>query len=422
MFILSIESSCDETSLALLEGEIKSELSFFEQINSYKVFGSLTASQIEIHKKYGGVVPEIGARQHAEAIHWLFEELLEGVVPTNPLSNGKEGARANTKFFNREDILSQITHIFVTSEPGLISALRVGMEFGKTIKFFLEQEYNNIVELVYVNHLEGHVISCFYQKDFFKAENGLVRTREFSDNPLYRRKSSDCQLQQFHSHYSDKDIFPHLHLLASGGNTQIILLDSPSSWQIVGKTLDDAVGECFDKIGRMIGLPYPGGVLLAKIAGLESKNYFNFPVSMTKSKSCDFSYSGVKTAVRYFLEKSNLHQMILEKPLNSTEIAELESNPASSIDSPKLSLIKKVAISSQFVLVEQLKNQFQKAYRIYNPKSIGLSGGVSANLLLRNKIVKIGSTRVFLAQKELTGDNAIMIALAGITKKLLAKK
>ncbi len=398
MLFLGIETSCDETSLALLEGKVNSGLSFYEQINNFEVLGSLTSSQIKVHQQYGGVVPEVGARQHAEQIHWLFEQLLVKTIAKSK------------KFESRDKLLTSISDIFVTAEPGLVSALRVGVEFAKSLKFFLEKEFDHTVNLDYVNHLSGHIVSCFYQKRLDKDELGLVSCDNSKGGARYAQNNSSASF----------DIFPHLHLLVSGGNTQTILLKDSYNWEIVGQTLDDAAGECFDKIGRMLGLPYPGGVNLAKIAELKEENYFDFPISMYKSDSINFSFSGLKTALRYFLQEAQVEGFVIQRQLSNVEIEQLAESASLDL-SPKLQFIKKVAISVQFVVVQQLCKQFNKAVRQLSPRSVGLSGGVSANLLLRRKLAEIRPQKVLISQKELTGDNAIMIALAGTRKKTLAK-
>jgi tRNA A37 threonylcarbamoyltransferase TsaD len=256
----------------------------------------------------------------------------------------------------------------------------------------------------------------------------------------------------------EAQLYPHLHLLVSGGNSQIIYLQSWTDFQVIGKTLDDAAGECFDKTARMLGLPYPGGVYLSKIAGLADKNYLKFPVGMKDSKEYNFSFSGLKTAVRYYLEKLELgngERFELEKKLSVEEIEFLTSHsleeilryavvdksnicvetslsrhdttqtaeatstspfltPTADFNYEKLATIKTVCITVQSVIVEALLNKIDLAYKNLEVASIGLSGGVSANPLLRLKLEQKYTEKLLLAPKPLTGDNAVMIALAGI--------
>jgi N6-L-threonylcarbamoyladenine synthase len=376
---LAIETSCDETSLALLEGDIgdRQSHSFYDFLNSFQVLSSVISSQIDIHAMYGGVVPEIGARQHADHIHLLFKSLLSQVTkdfsPDIELSDSEK------------DLLNRVDKIFVTGEPGLVSALRVGIEFAKTVSFFIGIQSNQPPEVIKVNHLKGHTTSSFYKPSEKKS-------------------------------IPDTDLFPHLHLLVSGGNSQLILMNSWSDWQIVGQTLDDAAGECLDKVGRMVGLPYPGGVYLAKIASYTDENVCNFPVSMKNDPNLNYSFSGLKTAVRYFLQDLEVADFKFEENLTDQEYKNLlEKNFDSS---SKLQLVYNTCISAQSVVVTQLINKLEKGSLEFKPKSIGLSGGVSANLLLRSHFETLQKkhqiNHVFFPNLALSGDNAIMIALAGL--------
>lgn len=363
MYYLGIESSCDETSIAILEGNtnLKTSTDFLSYLNSFKILANTVSSQVLIHQKYGGVVPEIGAREHAKGIHSVYNQALK---------------QANLSHL---DLINNLDKIFVTTNPGLVSALRVGQEFAKTLTFFSKQQIQREVEIVDINHLDGHLASCFYNSDKIQT-----------------------------------NIFPHLHLLVSGGNTQLILLQDFNNKQIVGKTLDDAAGECFDKIGRMLGLKYPAGVLISKIADLNnSANISNLPIGMSKDTSLNFSYSGLKTAVRYLIEKQKFDSWKYEQSLTDKEIEYLlDPNPGIKID--HLEFIKNICISAQYVIIKQLQNKLNLAIKEFNPTSIGLSGGVSANSALRNSIQKNTKRQVLIAPRNLTGDNGAMIALAGV--------
>lgn len=364
MYYLGIESSCDETSIAILEGDVnlKDNNNFLDYLNSFKILANVVSSQILIHQKYGGVVPEVGAREHAKGIHSVYNQALE-----------KSG-------LSHLDLINNLDKIFVTTKPGLVSALRVGLEFAKTLSFFIQQEIKKDIEIVEINHLDGHVASCFY---------GHQNT--------------------------ETKIFPHLHLLVSGGNSQIILLQDFNNKQIVGKTLDDAAGECFDKIGRMLGLKYPAGVYISKIADLnKSQNVSNLPIGMLKDTSLNFSYSGLKTAVRYLIEKQNFKAWKYEQTLTDIELEYLlEVNPTSKID--HLEFIKNICISAQYVIIKQLQNKLNLAIKEFKPNSVGLSGGVSANTALRYSIETNSKIEVLIAPRNLTGDNGAMIALAGVS-------
>jgi N6-L-threonylcarbamoyladenine synthase len=375
-YFLGIETSCDETSLTLMRQKNQAE-GFVAYLNSFEVVSSVVSSQIDVHQEFGGVVPEVGARQHAQYIHLLFKLLLTkvnlGVQPT--LQSG-ELLPQNISIEDYSEILQHITTIFVTTTPGLASALKVGKEFAKTVQYYLHKNFGNTVELVNIDHLHGHMMSCFYE--------GQV--------------------------LMDNEVFPHLHLLVSGGNTQLILASSPSNWEIIGATLDDAAGESFDKTGRLLGLPYPAGVTISKIAGKEHANIHNLPRGMLKSNDCNFSYSGLKTAVMNYLDKQNFDQ---EKRLDNTQIELLISTKLQELEDPNLRFIKEMCISIQYVIVEQLIRKLKLAQNKHSEASIGLSGGVSANPLLRQEVSKLSNT-VYIPPLYLTGDNAIMITLSGL--------
>jgi N6-L-threonylcarbamoyladenine synthase len=380
MYYLAIESSCDETSIAILkvaEDNLQSHendqwQNFYNRLNGIEVVSSIISSQIETHKQYGGVVPEIGARLHAEQIHGLYRIVLEESAGRLGISLG--------------DFYKELESIFVTAEPGLMSALRVGIEFAKSLQFYIQQNFDTEVMIKPINHLQGHIASSFYSPDD-------------------------------HEQLPDSDIFPHLHLMISGGNTQIRVLRSWADWSIVGQTIDDAAGECFDKAARMIGIPYPGGATLSKIAGDRYDNPLGLPIAMLQSKDLNVSLSGLKTAVRYKIQKSNIPNLNLNEPLLESEIYQLKVG----IDfetNPKLDFIHKICISTQFAIIEQITKKMAKAVDMYKPKSIGVSGGVSANKILLSKIQNLNSQHakmlVFSPPIDLTGDNAVMIGLAGL--------
>ena len=374
MYYLGVESSCDETSIAILKGEIDSNSnSFVEYLNSFEILANSVSSQILVHQKYGGVVPEVGAREHANNIHIVYNQAL---------------ADAN---LTHQELMTGLDKIFVTTNPGLVSALRVGLEFAKSLSFFGGLSSNKIIEVVEINHLNGHLASSFYKQD--------LALNSGNKKDIYPKNT---------------DIFPNLHLLVSGGNSQIILLNSWNDKKIVGKTLDDAAGECFDKIGRMLGLKYPAGVIISQItSNSKSENLINLPVGMLKNSSLDLSYSGLKTAVRYLIEKQNFKSWKYQKELKKEELEYL-LNPLNQEKIEHLEFIKKICISTQYVIIKQLQNKLNLAIKEFKPKSIGLSGGVSANQVLRNTLETNFKLPLFIAPKKLTGDNGAMIALAGL--------
>jgi N6-L-threonylcarbamoyladenine synthase len=331
MRILGIESSCDETAVAIVKGDG----------DSLVVENNLVASQAELHKKYGGVVPEVAARKHAEAIVPLLKEV---GVP-----NDGEGIDA----------------IAVTAGPGLSPSLRVGVEAAKMLAWMWDKP------LVAANHLEGHVYSVWLPMATPSIPLGKGGTPKF----------------------------PALCLLVSGGHTELILLKDHGQYELLGMTRDDAAGEAFDKVAKLLGLPYPGGPEISRLAEQGNPEAIDFPRPMLHSGDLDFSFSGLKTAVRVYL---NEHGVPLPKGDN-------RGLPLSKPD---------IAASFQSAVVDTLVTKTLTAARDCNPASIILAGGVAANQKLRDELGaaiknKLTETTFHAADRAYTGDNAAMIAAAG---------
>lgn len=343
MKILGIETSCDETSMAVLKVDGKKNL---------KVLSNVISSQVKIHTKYGGVFPALAAREHAKNIDKVLKLTLK---------------EAGLKSVGEIDLIA------VTKGPGLAVALIVGITFAKTLAWKYKKP------IVGVNHLEGHICS-----------NWLAPTGEFS--------ILNFQLS--------KKIFPALNLIVSGGHTELVLMKDHGKYKILGETVDDAAGEAFDKIARLLGLAYPGGPLISaeadkfKLATSYQQPVTRLPRPMLNSKNFNFSFSGLKTAVLYLVKD-------LSSRFNLDEI-----RPA-------------VAHEAQQAIVDVLVSKTIKAAEKYKPKSILLSGGVSANSLLRtslNKATKKLGAKYFQPELKYTGDNAAMIALAGYFNYAKSKK
>lgn len=319
MRILGIESSCDETAMSIVsknDGVIVIEK-------------SLVASQIDLHKMYGGVVPEVAAREHVSAI---FPMLLE-------LGVSRDG--------------HEIDAISVTAGPGLVAALRIGVELAKTLAWIWNKP------LVAANHLEGHVYSVWSQ--------------------------------------TPTPAFPALCLLVSGGHTELFLMRDHAQYELIGMTRDDAAGEAFDKVAKLLGLGYPGGPAISKIALEGNPNAISFPRPMLESGDFDFSFSGLKTAVRVYLQS------------HLSDLSDISS----------LSNIPDIVASFQQAVVDILTIKTLSAVQRFAPKSVILSGGVSANRALReslsNELAKQFPDVTFHAPDlSLSGDNAVMIAIAGL--------
>lgn len=315
MRILGIESSCDETALALVTKTGK----------AFVIEKHVLASQIKTHARYGGIVPEVAAREHAEKI---FDLLSEIPVP-------RDG--------------QDIDAIAVTIGPGLVPALRVGVELAKCLAWAWHKP------LVSVNHLEGHIYSVWDP-----ACSTIPR-------------------------------FPALCLLVSGGHTELVFMKDHGVYQSIGMTRDDAAGEAFDKVAKLLGLSYPGGPEISRLAKEGDPNAIVFPRPMIDSSDFDFSFSGLKTAVKNYLSK-----------YPTAPVAD-------------------IAASFQQAVIETLVVKTVRAVHTYKPVSVILTGGVSANAplreMLRSQILSPDSNRSFhVPELSLTGDNAVMIAIAGAVR------
>lgn len=356
MKILSIETSCDDTAITLME--VKGNINN----TSFKILANFSNSQIKIHAPYGGVFPMLAKREHIKNLPVLLEKVLKC-------------AKSN---------FSQIDLIAVTYGPGLEPALWTGIVFAKE----LAEKYK--IPVIPVNHMEGHIMS-----PFGKHKGKFVINLK-------------------------KNMFPMLALLVSGGHTELVLMKNFGKYEIIGKTLDDAAGEAYDKVARMMDLPYPGGPKISKLAEKLRKTKllhegniaqrdgasiairqqadmrvesvqqlgFSLPRPMLYSKNFDFSFSGLKTAVLYLIKKIG--------PLNE-EI--------------KL----KIALEFENAVVETLIYKTIKAKEKYKVKTIIVAGGVALNKHLQREMKKaVGKNiKLLFPEKELTGDNSIMIGIAG---------
>ena len=356
MRILGIETSCDETAVAVLEIRGKNKIS---------ILSNIVSSQVKIHAKFGGVVPNLAAREHVKNIKRVFNLALK----TAGIKNLKK----------------EINLIAVTRGPGLSPALLAGLSFAKTIAWLYDKP------IIGVNHLEGHIYSNWLPKN--------------DNRPL---TIDDRQ---------SKNIFPALNLIVSGGHTELVLMANYGKYKLIGETLDDAAGEAFDKVARLLGLGYPGGPAISKIAKDGDPEKYPLPRPMLKLKNFDFSYSGLKTAVLYLIR-----DIVTKSP--STKF---RASPSTSSGQHRLSAKQKadVAASFQKSATEVLVIKTVRAAKQYGVKSILLSGGVSANETLRIELKKNAEQngfKYFQPLVEYTGDNAAMIALAGYFNYLTNKK
>ncbi len=301
---LGIESSCDETSVAVVK-------------NGREILSNIIDTQIPIHEKYGGVVPEIASRNHIEAISRVTKLALK---------------EANVTF---EDIDA----VTPTYGPGLVGALLVGLSYGKALSFAINKP------LVGVNHIQGHIAANYITHKDLKP--------------------------------------PFLCVMMSGGNTQLVHVKNYTEFEVLGKTRDDAIGEAFDKVARVVGLGYPGGPKVDKLAKEGNSEAITLP--KTHFENLDFSFSGIKTAV------INLHH--------------------------KMPDINKADLCASFekTVTEILMENTKKALKQINVKTVALAGGVSANSYIRNEFLKLKEIgiEVYMPDLKLCTDNAAMIASAG---------
>ncbi|GMV92689.1 MAG: tRNA N6-adenosine threonylcarbamoyltransferase [Candidatus Hydrogenedentota bacterium] len=301
--ILGIETSCDETGVAVLQ-------------NGREILANEVASQVAIHAPFGGVVPEIASRHHTECITQLTQRALDSAG-------------------------GSIDAIAVTQGPGLSGSLMVGLNFGKALAYAWG------VPLVPVHHIEGHIFSAFLGPD--------------------------------------PPEFPFLALIVSGGHTCLIRCDAPHRYDIIGSTRDDAVGECFDKVARLLNLPYPGGPSIQRAAETGDPHAIEFPRGMAKGDSLEFSYSGLKTAVLYALQKETLQ-------------------------------VADVAASFQHAAVDTLVIKTKLAIEKTGANRLVLAGGVAANKLLRERLANDLDVPVSMPPFALCLDNGAMIAAAGASR------
>lgn len=318
IYILGIESSCDDTSAAI--------------ICNGKVLSNIVANQ-EVHAKYGGVVPELASRAHQQNIVPVVQQAIEQAG------------------ISKEDLSA----IAFTKGPGLMGSLLVGTSFAKSLSLGLG------IPLIDVNHMQAHILAHFIEE-----ENGKIPP------------------------------FPFICLTISGGHTQIVKISNHFDMEILGETIDDAVGEAFDKSAKILGLPYPGGPLIDKYAQLGNPKAFQF--SKPKVGDLEFSFSGLKTGILYFIQRN-----VKENP------EFIEEN------------LYDICASIQHTIVEILMDKIKKAVKHTQIKHIAIAGGVSANSEIRKRLQlaeKQWGWTTYIPKFEYTTDNAAMIAITGYLKYL----
>ncbi|MFH1193259.1 MAG: tRNA (adenosine(37)-N6)-threonylcarbamoyltransferase complex transferase subunit TsaD [Candidatus Jorgensenbacteria bacterium] len=371
MRILAIETSCDETALAILEAEGGLRAPRF------KIIENLVSSQIAIHRPFGGVVPNIAKREHLKNLPILFDQLLKA-HSSSALSSLPKGSQL------KADLLA------VTVGPGLEPALWTGVEFAKEIYKKLKVK-NKKLELVGVNHLEGHLYS------FLLTTNYQLQTT---------------------------NLFPAIALIVSGGHTILLKMDSLVKMKKLGETRDDAAGEAFDKVARLLELPYPGGPEIEKTAREGNPLAIPFPRPMLHAKNYDFSFSGLKTSVLYYLRNhTNLPQRKMSRSPSghgARRASEGEGQAASATRGRETALFREVSLgdiaaSFQQAAIDVLVAKTERAAREFKAKSIMLSGGVAANSALRLALLTTSNKlqiKFFAPPMSLNTDNAVIIGAA----------
>ncbi len=389
MKILAIETSCDETAVCILEakGGVKKPV--------FKLLSNSLFSQAKLHEEFGGVYPNLARREHQKNLIPLFLTVTKKLIfsstksrKTNSKQIPKSKSEKIKKILEREpELLEQFEkHIFhlpkpkidkiaVTVGPGLEPALWVGISFAKALSALWD------IPVVPVNHMKGHFLA-----------------------PLAE---------------GEKIEFPALGLLISGGHTELVVAKDPTSYKIIGKTVDDACGEAYDKVARILGLPYPGGPQISALAEISRKNAektlriakknqrdsastphgsaFSLPRPMLHSKDLNFSFSGLKTAVLYLVKK-------------------IQDSKFNNLDSVRSQIAQEFEESVKDVLVKKT----EKALRTYKVKTLVVGGGVSANTYIKKHLeilAKKEKVKILVSSKSLATDNAVMTAVAGFFAK-----
>ncbi|HUY62515.1 MAG TPA: tRNA (adenosine(37)-N6)-threonylcarbamoyltransferase complex transferase subunit TsaD [Candidatus Paceibacterota bacterium] len=371
MKILAIETSCDETAVAVVEAEGP------ETDARFRILGNALLSQIELHKAYGGVFPALAKREHAKNLVPILEAALEEaeLLHEDAQALPEEMREAVVALLAREPGLEEqflafvgeceppaIDAIAVTAGPGLEPALWVGINFAKALGLVWDKP------LIAVNHMEGHVFAGLARRD---GDALIIR---------------DVAL-------------PVLALLISGGHTELVLMKEWLAYELIGATRDDAVGEAFDKVARMLDLPYPGGPEVSRLAEAArasgEANPFTLPRPMLDSPSCDFSFAGLKTAVLYLLKGQ-----------------------------PEMTDAKKKHVAHEFedAVADVLLKKASRALDETGARTLVIGGGVSANAHIRRvfeaNVKRRAGVILRIPAADLTTDNAVMIALAGYYRAL----
>lgn len=369
--ILAIETSCDETAVAILR-------------DSNRQFGpdllaSQVASQIAEHEKFGGVVPEVASRNHLVQLPRLLERTLASASIT----------------------IRDIDAFAATSGPGLASSLLVGNSAAKGLAIGAGKPF------LAINHLEGHLLSPFFNGETASsAVAGAATTAQVRPTPL---STADPMTQ-----VATATTPHHVALIVSGGHTLLVEVRGIGDYKILGRTVDDAAGEAFDKVAKLLGLGYPGGPVIEDRAKKGDPKKFDLPRSMLNSGDLNFSFSGLKTAMRYLLPK-----LIIPREAERSSDENFKVRPRAPSTVIRDDVLADVCASFQQAVIDVLREKSLRALRETNSKTLALSGGVSCNQALREDLramCRKNGIKFLVAQPWLCTDNAAMIAFAAMLR------
>jgi len=402
MIILAIETSCDDTCIAILKSQSPNPKFQLKGL-SFEILSNIVSSQVKLHARYGGVWPYLAKREHQKNLPVVFKKTLKGLQPSHrPPAKGGPLAKL---------LLGKIDLISVTVGPGLEPCLWVGVNFAKELAKKLK------VPIIPVNHIEAHIFANWIQPIRLKSKTafpfmearGKKRTK-FS-SPIKNRafiygSEGEEENKLLFDHQKLKIIFPAICLVVSGGHTQLILMTNIGKYKILGETRDDAAGECFDKVARILGLGYPGGPAIERQAAtLNLKPLtlnLRLPRPMIHQKNYDFSFSGLKTAVLYEVKGERFK--VKDKRY-----------------------IQEMCFEVQQAIIDVLIQKTLKAAKEYKAKSIILGGGVTANNELRKQFQKKCSSPgdehlLLVPAKKYCTDNAVMVGVSAYFHFLKGEK
>jgi len=379
MRILAIETSCDETAISIIE--------INEPSTNIQVLSDLVISQIDIHKEYGGVFPALAKREHAKNLVPLFVESLQKAnmysKSTEKKANSEKLSELKILLDREPELYSALASVYkeieqpqfdmiaVTHGPGLAPALWVGVNFARGLSHLWD------IPLMPINHMEGHIVSILAKPDYRSEKEALINLENVQ--------------------------FPLLALLVSGGHTQLVLIRDWTDYEIIGESIDDAVGEAFDKVGRLLGMEYPGGPKIAKAAelGIEDED-ISFPRPMLHTKDYQFSFSGLKTSARYLIDDLKTADKLDEQTINN------------------------IAKEFQQAATDVLVKKTRRAIEEYSAQGLIIAGGVSANTHIQETFRKLLKENyeipLYTPLLSLCGDNSLMIAIAAFIRLLKKKK